>query len=726
MKTYWYNKSWILAFLLIPFFKPIGPCYYKAFNFIFQWWKVISIIFILVVLLLSNYGKIHFSSSKRSYGRLIINYLFSKIREIYFSSSKRSYAGLLLFWFIYIINSLRFGTGAADIINNAITSIILLCFIGFCAKHDPIKLLKVVCNIFVVYCLLQFISIIIVRAFGIIIFQPIAGDFIYYLGTDNYSAFSLLPMLGVILFSSMICKRKIGFIELMCLISVLIENIATWSVTAMLATIFALVLIILHYYGVKVLDFLSPRNFLVFFSAVLILIVVFHIQNLLSPLLVKTLHKDITLNSRVYIWNDALRLIKEKFIFGWGDLSNQQISRYVLYGTTHAHNMLLELLLRAGIIGCICYLAFLTETLQKGWKSYADTPAYALEIFFLAQLVLFFADYYVTIMYFYCFMGVIYNLEYFLSKSSFTVCNTSGERNENKELGIVILNYVNYEETIACVDSILQQKQVNYKVVIVDNGSGNESFERLNDRYANDTSVTILASETNLGYAKGNNIGIQYLRSRNISYILVANSDIVLTSQYILKQMLDSDEKNVGILIPKIINSDGTVDQRVAYKVRFLYLRIIKKLLQVLFIKGPSRVNPVIDARGKEIADNNKKLTGIQHLYYVVTGSAFILTPDFFSVYDQLFPETFLYFEEWATILYLKKAHLLCKIIDNDPILHKGAASTPGNLKSGSLKKRKMSAESAKKVLKLVFRTRRYICKRYSNNQKGKKLNVTK
>jgi GT2 family glycosyltransferase/O-antigen ligase len=705
MKAYWYNKTWILTFLLVPFFKPIGPCYYGVFNNIFQLWKAVAVALILGLL------------------------LFSNDKKISFSSLKRVYSGLFLFWFIYIINSLRYGTNAADLINNAITSTVLIYFISFYAKHDPVKLLKVLSNIFIVYCLAQFISVIIIRIFGITIFEPIAGDFIYFLGTDNYSAFSLLPMLGVILFSSMINKRKIGVVEWICFISICIENIATWSVTAMLAIIFAVVLMILCRYQAKILDFFSPRNFLVFLNLVLILIVVFHIQNLMSPFFVKVLHKDITLNSRTYIWDGALKLIKEKFVFGWGNLSSKQISSYVLYGTTHAHNMLLELLLRTGIIGCIGYLAFLTGSLQKEWKKYADTSAYVLEIFFLAQLLLFFSDFYVTIMYFYCFMAVTYNLKYFLNiDNSISYNNTlsNGDGNVMKEIGVVILNYMNYEETITCVDSILIQEQVNYYVVIVDNGSKNGSLEKLNQRYSDNAYITILESETNLGYAKGNNIGIQYLRSKNISYILVANSDIVLTSPHILKQMLDSDEKNVGILIPQVRNLDGTIDQRVAYKIRFLYLRIIKKLLQVIYIKSQPRVNPVIEARGKEIVENNKKLTGIQHSYYVITGSAFILTPDFFSIYDQLFPETFLYFEEWATILYLKKAQLFCKIVDNDPILHKGAASTPGNLKNGSLKKYEMSAESAKKILKLVFRTRKYICSHYSNKLKGKKSDATR
>ena len=51
------------------------------------------------------------------------------------------------------------------------------------------------------------------------------------------------------------------------------------------------------------------------------------------------------------------------------------------------------------------------------------------------------------------------------------------------KIGIVILNYLNYLDTIECVDSI---RQMDYKIagiVIVDNGSYNESYSILGKIY---------------------------------------------------------------------------------------------------------------------------------------------------------------------------------------------------------------------------------------------------
>ena len=53
-------------------------------------------------------------------------------------------------------------------------------------------------------------------------------------------------------------------------------------------------------------------------------------------------------------------------------------------------------------------------------------------------------------------------------------------------IGIVILNYLTYNETIKCVDSIKKTGYRDKKIVIVDNASQNDSFKFLYDTYKND------------------------------------------------------------------------------------------------------------------------------------------------------------------------------------------------------------------------------------------------
>lgn len=148
-----------------------------------------------------------------------------------------------------------------------------------------------------------------------------------------------------------------------------------------------------------------------------------------------------------------------------------------------------------------------------------------------------------------------------------------------KKIGMVVLNYKNYEDTIACVNSILKQRLIECEVVIVDNGSNNESVDILNEKYEIINNVSVIGLSKNYGYAKGNNIGINELRKRGYSYIFVANSDLLFNSVDTLSQMMDEYEPGVGLINPIIKNLNGTIDQRVAYKEKYLYLRIIRKIL---------------------------------------------------------------------------------------------------------------------------------------------------
>lgn len=77
----------------------------------------------------------------------------------------------------------------------------------------------------------------------------------------------------------------------------------------------------------------------------------------------------------------------------------------------------------------------------------------------------------------------------------------------------VILNYKTYEEAAACAESILStQTWKNMHIVIVDNGSGNGSEEWLVEHFIDEKRVRVIASGENLGFARGNNLGIRYAR----------------------------------------------------------------------------------------------------------------------------------------------------------------------------------------------------------------------
>ena len=101
----------------------------------------------------------------------------------------------------------------------------------------------------------------------------------------------------------------------------------------------------------------------------------------------------------------------------------------------------------------------------------------------------------------------------------------------SKKVNIIVLNYNNYQDTIECINSILQLNYTNYNLIVIDNASTNNSFDHLknhfkflkenspsynyqlldeNETYIFDEScqLYLTRSNENNGYSSGNNIGI--------------------------------------------------------------------------------------------------------------------------------------------------------------------------------------------------------------------------
>jgi len=87
---------------------------------------------------------------------------------------------------------------------------------------------------------------------------------------------------------------------------------------------------------------------------------------------------------------------------------------------------------------------------------------------------------------------------------------------------IVVLNWMKYEDTINCVQSLQQLSYENFTLFIVDNASQNESVEKLKTIFPNEI---IEKSPQNDGYAAGNKIGTDYALKHNFDLVWILNND---------------------------------------------------------------------------------------------------------------------------------------------------------------------------------------------------------
>lgn len=97
---------------------------------------------------------------------------------------------------------------------------------------------------------------------------------------------------------------------------------------------------------------------------------------------------------------------------------------------------------------------------------------------------------------------------------------------------VIILNWNGFDDTVECIDSILDHNSDLIDIFLVDNGSETNDLEKLEVRYGEEVSRYI-QNESNLGFSGGNNVAIDAAISMNYQYICTLNNDTVVTDNWI-------------------------------------------------------------------------------------------------------------------------------------------------------------------------------------------------
>ena len=103
------------------------------------------------------------------------------------------------------------------------------------------------------------------------------------------------------------------------------------------------------------------------------------------------------------------------------------------------------------------------------------------------------------------------------------------------KLGIVISNYNGWQDTLACPESLGRQTFRDFEVVLLDDGSPNDSVRQLEPHLP--PWVVFLPQKENLGFAAANNLGMKRALADGAEYVLLLNNDTVCAPD-MLEQLL--------------------------------------------------------------------------------------------------------------------------------------------------------------------------------------------
>jgi GT2 family glycosyltransferase len=128
------------------------------------------------------------------------------------------------------------------------------------------------------------------------------------------------------------------------------------------------------------------------------------------------------------------------------------------------------------------------------------------------------------------------------------------DRPDSRALPLVVSIVVNYrglDQTRVCVASLMAADYRNHSVVVVDNASGGMEVEGLREAFG--ATVEIVASELNVGYGGGANLGLEWARRKDATYAWVLNNDTEVDPGSV-RQLVEAmeREKDYGVLSPQI------------------------------------------------------------------------------------------------------------------------------------------------------------------------------
>ena len=152
----------------------------------------------------------------------------------------------------------------------------------------------------------------------------------------------------------------------------------------------------------------------------------------------------------------------------------------------------------------------------------------------------------------------------------------------NPKVSIIILNWNGWKDTLECLESLYQINYPNYDVIVIDNGSEDESIKKIREyckgkietksdffEYSEDNKpikifefkeeeletkktinnefsslspnkrLILIKNHKNYGFAEGSNIGIRFaLKSFNSDYILLLNNDTVVDKTFLTELVI--------------------------------------------------------------------------------------------------------------------------------------------------------------------------------------------
>lgn len=260
----------------------------------------------------------------------------------------------------------------------------------------------------------------------------------------------------------------------------------------------------------------------------------------------------------------------------------------------------------------------------------------------------------------------------------------------------VILHYNTIDDTLACVSSIKEMcKKHNFQIYIVDNASPNGSGNQLEQSYSNDDDVSVILSKENLGFAKGNNLGIKKAVDDGYAdFVVVLNNDTKIIQQNFCEIIANEYQKSAfAVLGPTIYTPFGMtninpgrnhiVQGKELKNIETFYTRALK------YVRNKNSFLLWFNQKKMALWSRIKSFKKPKFIYTencLLHGCCLIFSKKYLDVMRGFDSRTFLYYEEEILYLHCTKVGLKTVYNPDLKIWHKEDGATDSVFKTSDEK----------------------------------------
>lgn len=126
---------------------------------------------------------------------------------------------------------------------------------------------------------------------------------------------------------------------------------------------------------------------------------------------------------------------------------------------------------------------------------------------------------------------------------------------KNPKVAVVVLNYKGWHDSIKCIQSLLKQTYANFHIILIENGSYDESAQKLSE--LKDERLTYIEESVNHGFTGGVNIGIRWAMNNNYDCVALLNNDAHTEPDWLEKLVGTMTRTDASIVTGLLLSDDG-------------------------------------------------------------------------------------------------------------------------------------------------------------------------